>query len=428
MTYKKLRLYIIIASTTFLQLFHLPVFSQTATLSPYSRYGIGDLLFNGFSHQRAMGGLSVGLQQSSGINFGNPASYAADSIVIFQLGLTGELVRFANQTDSKQKTNGDIAYLSMGFPIIKNYWYLNGGRLPFSASGFKVLQAPSITYPGNAKFIYEGDGGYNRFYGGMGIKVSHHLSAGINASYLFGTASNTSKVEFQDAGYINTKIKNTITLSDVFLEGGLQYRIPLPKEMHLTIGVSGSPAQSIRAKRDLAWINYIYSVGNPFNRDTVRFTAKEKGTIKLPMQAGFGFTLSKKENWLVGADLKMTKWDDYQSYGLKDSLKNSYKITIGGQWVPDVLSMRYFGRAVYRVGVYYNKGNLELKNEAINDIGISFGTGLPLRGKPYFSHLDLSFELGQRGTTKNNLVREQYGRVTIGLTIREDWFHKPKFD
>ena len=142
----------------------------------------------------------------------------------------------------------------MGFPIIKNYWYLNVGMLPFSASGFKVLQAPSITYPGNAKFIFEGDGGYNRFYGGMGIKVSHQLSAGINASYLFGTASNTSKVEFQDAGYINTKIKNTITLSDVFLEGGLQYNIPLPKEMHLIIGVSGSPAQSINAKRDLAWI------------------------------------------------------------------------------------------------------------------------------------------------------------------------------
>ena len=430
MTNKKLRLYIIIASTFFLQLFHLSVFSQTATLSPYSRYGIGDMIFNGYTHQRAMAGLSVGLQQSTYINFGNPASYVADSIVIFQLGLTGEIVRFSNQTDSKKKTNGDISYLSMGFPLIKNYLYLNVGMLPFSAAGFKVQQASSLndSIPGNAKFIYEGSGGYNRFYGGMGVKLFHHLSAGVNASYLFGSATNTSKVEFKDAGYINTKLIKTITLGDVFFEGGLQYVISLPKEKHLTLGVTGSPAQNISAKRDFAWINYIYNIGNAIDKDIVLFTEKEKGTIKIPIQAGFGFTLSKKENWLVGADFKMIKWEDFKSYGLKDSLKNSYKITIGGQWVPDAISMRYFGRAIYRAGVSYNKGNLELKNEAINDVGISFGAGFPLRGKPYFSHLDLSFELGQRGTTKNNLVREQYGRVTIGLTIREDWFHKPKFD
>ena len=36
------------------------LFAQTSTLSPYSRFGIGEMLFRGFSHQRGMGGVAYG--------------------------------------------------------------------------------------------------------------------------------------------------------------------------------------------------------------------------------------------------------------------------------------------------------------------------------------------------------------------------------
>ncbi len=424
---KPFRIYISILFALLL-VFSTTAYSQTATLSPYSRYGIGDLLYNGYSHQQAMGGISIGLQQSSHLNYGNPASYAIDSIVIFELGVTGELMTFSNAATSVNKTNGYFSYISMGFPLIKNHWYLNVGMIPLSAQGYKNLQINKVTYPGNAKFLYEGTGGYNRYYAGTGFRISKKITAGFNFCYLYGTSTRTSKAEFLESGYYNTQIQNTTTLNDILMSGGLQYTTTMKKGLLLTVGIAGGPSQKINAKRDLVWFNYLNKGNFISAKDTVYSAKGEKGNIELPLDAGFGFTISKKNQWLFGADVKMQKWEDYTSYGINDSLKNSYKISVGGQWVPDDMSIRYYNKIIYRVGAHYNSGYLELENEAINDIGVSFGFGIPLRGKPYFSHLDLAFEFGREGTTNNNLIRERYGRVVIGLTLREDWFHKTKFD
>ena len=419
--YKRILFALLLVSST-------TAFSQTATLSPYSRYGIGDLLFEGYSHQRAMGGISIGLQQASNLNYGNPASYAIDSIVMFELGVMGELMTFANSATAVNKTNGYFSYISMGFPLIKNYWYLNVGMIPLSAQGYKNLQINQVVYPGNAKFIYEGTGGYNRYYAGTGFRLSKKFTAGFNFCYLYGTSTRTSKAEFPATGFYNTQIQNTTTLSDLLVSGGMQYTTTLQKGVLLTLGVSGGPSQKIKAKRDLIWLNYLNNGSFIVPKDTVYSEKGEKGNLQLPLDAGFGFTISKKNQWLFGADVKMQKWEDFTSYGINDSLKNSFKVSIGGQWVPDDVSTRYYNKIIYRIGAHYTSGYLELQNEPINDIGVSFGFGIPLRGKPYFSHLDLAFEFGREGTTNNNLIRERYGRVVIGLTIREDWFRKSKFD
>ena len=51
-----------------------PVFSQDN--SPYSRYGIGDLVPNTHISTRAMGGISAAYNDAYSINFNNPASYS----------------------------------------------------------------------------------------------------------------------------------------------------------------------------------------------------------------------------------------------------------------------------------------------------------------------------------------------------------------
>src|SRR5687768_11474127 len=65
--------------------------SQTGSTSPYSRYGIGDIISEGFANQAGMGGLGAGLASPFNINFVNPASYIADSIIVFELGARGEV-------------------------------------------------------------------------------------------------------------------------------------------------------------------------------------------------------------------------------------------------------------------------------------------------------------------------------------------------
>ena len=52
-----------------------PVFSQDN--SPYSRYGIGDLVPQANIISRSMGGISAGYTDFLSINFNNPASYSS---------------------------------------------------------------------------------------------------------------------------------------------------------------------------------------------------------------------------------------------------------------------------------------------------------------------------------------------------------------
>ena len=86
-------------------------------------------------------------------------------------------------------------------------------------------------------------------------------------------------------------------------------------------------------------------------------------------------------------------------------------------------------RITYRAGVRYSDYYLTVKGQEIEDKAITLGLGIPFK-RSGFSNLDLGVELGQMGTTKNNLIKETYFRFSIGLSLFGDdfWFVKPKYD
>jgi hypothetical protein len=57
---------------------------------------------------------------------------------------------------------------------------------------------------------------------------------------------------------------------------------------------------------------------------------------------------------------------------------------------------------------------------------MTFGVGLPLNRSS--STLNLSAELGRIGTTSNNLLKEDYAKITLHFMLSERWFIKRKFD
>ena len=58
-----------------LVLFALPLITRSQENSPYSRYGIGNLMPQGNIVNRGMGGVSAGFADLHTINYVNPASY-----------------------------------------------------------------------------------------------------------------------------------------------------------------------------------------------------------------------------------------------------------------------------------------------------------------------------------------------------------------
>jgi hypothetical protein len=87
---------------------------------------------------------------------------------------------------------------------------------------------------------------------------------------------------------------------------------------------------------------------------------------------------------------------------------------------------KYYQRINYRAGFTFEQSYLEINQTRINDFGISFGVGLPM--KKSRSTINIAVELGTQGTTQNNLVKENYMRLTIGTSLQERWFLKRKFN
>src|SRR5437016_683256 len=105
----------------------LPLITFAQENSPYSRYGIGNLVPNGNILNRSMGGISAGIADPTTVNFVNPASYS--NLVRTTLDIAAEVdSRTLKSLDPQGKftaNNFIISYLQLGIPL------LNGNKKAF---------------------------------------------------------------------------------------------------------------------------------------------------------------------------------------------------------------------------------------------------------------------------------------------------------
>ena len=408
----------------------LPLFgtAQTSSVSPYSRFGPGDLLFKGFAHQRGMGGTSIAEMNVARLNFSNPASYSYDTLMVFEIGLSGERIWLDQGDLSSKKWNAKLEYLVIGLPLVRNKMGLAFGFIPYSGTGYEIESSTTIDSSNVLSTTYKGAGGYNRYFIGTGVKLTPKLALGINASYLFGSLEQSRIAKYSNSDYFGTRVKDNTSIGDFMFDAGLSYKTPLKKGYSLSLGASASISQQLKANRTLLWENFkLNSIGIDFSRDTIEYKEKEQGEILLPLALGFGMQLAKDEKWLIQSDIHYTEWSSYESFRGKDSLKNTFRVSLGGQFVRDSRGTSFGQRVQYRAGLYYGTSFLNIRNNTLVDQGVSIGFGLPIR-KAFQSMVNIAIEAGQMGTLDDNLIRERYIRAVIGLTFNEVWFQKRRFD
>ncbi|NNM16872.1 MAG: hypothetical protein HKO56_09450 [Bacteroidia bacterium] len=414
--------------------------AQQSTYSPYSRYGIGELTFGGFGPQIAMGGLSAAYADSLHINFYNPASYSALKLTTFDVGVRGELNRLSSSTGTDNARTAAFSYLALGFPIVKDRAGIAFGLVPFSNKGYNIEQKITDSLIiGNQLYSYEGSGGINQFFLGAGFTVNKNISVGVNGSYYFGNLKTTNSVEFPDStNFLNSRLIRTTDIGDVSASAGINIKHKISEKSNIIYGFTGTIDRKIKAQNNLLIENYFKTTsGGEAIKDTVLLEDGINGDIVFPVTFSGGIVVEHNKTWLVGADFEMQNWSDFESFGVKDSLQNSFRFSLGGQYSPQKVTGGFWSkRAVYRAGFKYYTSYLELQNTAIEEYGITFGLAIPanttkIRGtseKPFYSNINLSFELGKRGTTESSLIKEEYLKMTVGLTLRDKWFNPRKYD
>lgn len=78
-----------------------------------------------------------------------------------------------------------------------------------------------------------------------------------------------------------------------------------------------------------------------------------------------------------------------------------------------------FDKYFFQVGGYYNNEYLVLRGQQIKDAGITLGVGI----NSFSTGLGTMFnvQLGTRGTTANNLIRENYFQVGVTISYTSSW-------
>lgn len=444
---------------------------QNNTTSPYSRFGIGELQYNSVSRYMGTGGTSIGASDSTYINFDNPASYTAiGKYTVFDIGGRAMFSKISDASASANNNAINLSHFFISFPIKQKHWAMNIGFIPYSSSGYSFSETKSLSGSSDYNVKYQGSGGISRLVFGNAVTLYRglvnrskfkvdtisnrtlrrimrdtmpehsRLSLGVNLSYLFGNLDNQSTAVFPDTLLaFNTRQIRSTRVDGLGVNLGLQYIIKLKKEKVLTLGATYTLGNGIGAREKLFVTSFVTTTGGvDVPIDTLINQQQKKGKITLPSSYGLGFSLRYKNIWQFGADLRYTNWKSYRYFGQPDNyLANSYQASVGAQITPDPegkkISLR---RTAYRVGARYGRSYLNINNTAINEWGVSAGVGFLLNPvglyarvfKVPFSSVNISAEYGRRGTTSNNLVREDFVRLSLSFTFCDKWFNKYKYD
>lgn len=404
------------------------------TSSPYSRFGLGDLQPYSFGRTAAMGGASLASRNNQQINTSNPASYTAiDSLgFMFEFGLNAKFANYSNDITSMNANDANFRYFAMNFQIT-NWMATSLGLTPFSDVGYDVEINDEVENAGSILYKYFGEGSLSKAYLGLAVEPVKNISVGANLNYMFGLLTRNAQTYFLDAAdFYNNQRNESLRIRDFNLGLGAQATIPLKNEQQITLAaIFENKPTFTRFYSDLntKYISIQVNNSTRSDQDTIKpFKAEEKGNLEFPLTYGFGISYVKNNSLEINADYYRQAWSDVNlPGGGSDVLTDLDKFAVGAEWIPDKFSIRsYINRIAYRAGLKYERTYLMLDNQQINDFGISFGVGLPVYRSN--STINISAELGRRGTKENNLVLENYAKLNLSVNLYDLWFIQRRFD
>lgn len=399
------------------------------TTSPYSRFGLGDLQSNTFGRTFAMGGASLASRNSQQINTSNPASYTSvDSLAfLFEFGVYGKFSNYKNDIASMNTNDINFRYFAMNFQI-NNWLATSMGLTPYSDVGYNVEVLKTIENTGDVLSQYYGEGSLSKAYIGFAIEPVENIAVGANLNYLFGSLNRNAEIYFLGAyDFYSIQKYEKIRLNDFGMNFGLQATLPLKNDQKIIFAavVENKPEYSAFYS-DITQKNLSSDVAT--DQDTLNYQNDDLSSIIFPFTYGVGISYVKENSLEINADYYHQSWSQASFFGsVNPILTDLDKFAIGAEWIPDRFSIRnYLNKIAYRAGLKYEKSYLMLNNQQINDLGISFGVGLPIYRSN--STINIGAEIGRRGTKQNNLLVENYAKLNLSVNLYDLWFLKRRID
>jgi hypothetical protein len=433
--------------------------------SPFSRYGVGNEVYNSQNAaNQGMGGLTAAYTPNmngafgQSINFNNPATYGGIYMTTFDIGLnlTNSILKRTTPAGKEKSTYLVPNYIVVGAPIskAKKIGFAFGLR-PLTQINYSVNDYSYDDKIGDSIYTnYKGEGGINQLFFGLG-KSWKYLSIGMNTGYNLGRKKIdvVKAILFNaDSTYFFQSLSSTNTsFGGTFLNLGAQGEFPLSSktnavtkdktEFTLSYGGTFTLDQKLKGKQDIVRSNGTFTASQETPVDTAVFQKDISGNVELPSTITAGIALHKKittvrgtfDQLVVGLELNMSNWKDgYKFYGATDQVSNATMFRAGVQLCPNPFTFEnYWSTVTYRFGLFTGNDYININNNGLNVNGLTMGLGLPIRKyRSYdyqFTLLNLALQMGRRSGGSSNF-KENFVQFTVGYSLSDVWFNKRKYD
>lgn len=410
----------------------LTLLAQRNSASPYSFFGIGENFEAVTVEQASMGGIGAAMKDLNYLNFINPAANADLRFATYGIGGSLNFLTLKEGNTSQSGNSTNLRYVALGFPIGKKAGF-SAGLQPFSSVGYSLMNNSN---PDDIT-LFRGNGGTNKIYASFGMYLYEGLSLGVEAGFIFGNLENT--ILNQRAGIIRaTKSAEELNIRGGQFKIGAQYKTELKNKLELQTGLAFTLESDLSAKGTDRFSTVTFnSNGIEVERD-LHSSTTVNGDITIPLKTVFGIGVGKLNKWYVELNQQYQKALSTNNSLITDGSSFRYddsrKFSIGGYYIPKINSISsYWDRVTYRAGLRFENAGLLVNAgnsnnfASVKDFGINVGLGLPLPGQ--LSSLNVGFEYGQRGTTNDNLIQENYFNVRLSLSLNSiNWFKKRQID
>lgn len=405
--------------------------------SPYSVFGIGDLSKEGSAFNKSMGGVGISTRNKRFINYTNPAAVTARDSLSF-------MADFGLEQNNKIFTQGDlrsghntfnIHNFVMSFPIWKSSAFMVG-LTPYSDVGYDFSSIETnpdiIGNTGNISYDSYGTGSVYQAFLGAGVTFWKKLSVGAELIYYFGNLDKVTNMIYTDESYRSLNSGSELTVRGVTGKFGLQYEQKIAGNVSMVLGATYRLGTGMKGYSK----NFRYADQSSVV-DTLKYSVDTLASsgIRFGDELGLGITLKGGDRWSAEFNYIRSDWTrsgldkspGFASVGesvFTATASNSFRL--GFEIVPNRNDIRYyFRRCAYRAGLYYDESYYKLDGHTVNSMGLTLGITLPV----YRLHngISLGVDIGQKASTRNNMIRERYAMFVIGFNIHDLWFIKNQY-
>ncbi|MBI0397916.1 hypothetical protein FY028_004170 [Cyclobacterium marinum] len=387
--------------------------AQRGDGSLYSSYGIGLINNDNVGHAARLGGTGVAVQSPYFLNLVNPAS----SIGIFggynfmvDADVKYQMMNIATTDENVDVNRTNLSHVAFWLKI-SNKSALNFGITPISSVDNSFMETTYFVGSDDPySKLTKNYGDISKVYINYAYALHPRLSLGIRPYYAFGVINNNNSyaIEGDGDGSIDDfqlNIKNSYSGAGV--DVGLQYVAYQNKDKKLLMGlVYQAPAYMVETISEEIQLS---------GSDTLLFEStgdKEKIDFYQTFKAGLSY---QNKSWIFAADytykLFPDSWEDYIP---------AHQVNLGIEYVPISSGYRYPQKLSYAAGAYYDTGNYQFQNQAVDRWGLTAGIGIPIQG---FTRLNLSYQFEKQGST-SLLSRETTHGIVLNINLADIWFQK----